>query len=73
LVLKGEKATADRRKLHNEELHDMYCSPNIIWLTESRRMMSGVKKNAYKVRWEDLKERKKNWCGCVGDTAVCFT
>jgi hypothetical protein len=28
----------DRRRLHNEELHDLYVSPNIITVTKSRRM-----------------------------------
>jgi hypothetical protein len=26
------------RKLHEEELHNLYCSPNIIRMIESRRM-----------------------------------
>ena len=26
------------RKLHNEELNDLYCSPNIVWVIKSRRM-----------------------------------
>jgi hypothetical protein len=26
------------RKLHNEELHDLYSSPNIVWVIKSRRM-----------------------------------
>jgi hypothetical protein len=26
------------RKLHNEELNDLYCSPNVIWVIKSRRM-----------------------------------
>jgi len=26
------------RRLHNEELYDLYCSPNIIWVIRSRRM-----------------------------------
>jgi hypothetical protein len=26
------------RKLHNEELHDLYCSPSIIGIIKSRRM-----------------------------------
>jgi len=24
------------RKLHNEELSDLYCSPNIVWVIKSR-------------------------------------
>jgi len=24
------------RKLHNEELNDLHCSPNIIWVIKSR-------------------------------------
>jgi len=26
------------RKLHNENLNDLYYSPNIIWVIKSRRM-----------------------------------
>jgi hypothetical protein len=33
----GEE-TGDWRKLHNEELNDKYCSPNIIWVIKSVRM-----------------------------------
>ena len=29
------------RKLHNEELYDLYCSPNIMWVTKSRRIRCG--------------------------------
>jgi len=28
----------DWRKLHNEELNDLYCSPNIVWMIKSRRI-----------------------------------
>jgi hypothetical protein len=30
--------TGDRRKLHNEELHNLYSSPNIIRMIRSRRI-----------------------------------
>jgi hypothetical protein len=30
--------TGDWRKLHNEELHNFYSSPNIIRMIKSRRM-----------------------------------
>jgi hypothetical protein len=30
--------TEERRKLHKEELHDLYYSPSIIRIIESRRM-----------------------------------
>jgi hypothetical protein len=35
--LKMEEATGEWRKLHNEELHELYSSPNI-WVIISRRM-----------------------------------
>jgi hypothetical protein len=34
---KRDEATREWRKLHNEELTDLY-SPNIIWVIKSRRM-----------------------------------
>jgi hypothetical protein len=44
------------RKLHNEELHNLYCSPSIIRMIESRRMRwaghvarMGEKRNAYRI------------------------
>jgi len=35
---KRDAVTRERRKLRNEELTDLYSSPNIIWLIKSRRM-----------------------------------
>jgi hypothetical protein len=34
---KRGEVTGDWRILHNEELHDLYSSPNIIWTMKSRR------------------------------------
>jgi hypothetical protein len=35
---KRDEVTGDWRKLHNEELHNLYSSPDIIRMIESRRM-----------------------------------
>jgi len=35
---KRDEVTGEWRKLHNEELHDLYCSPNIVRAIKSRRM-----------------------------------
>jgi hypothetical protein len=35
---KRDEVTGEKRKLHNEELHDLYSSPSIIRIIKSRRM-----------------------------------
>jgi hypothetical protein len=48
--------TGDWRKLHNEELHNLYSSPSIIRMIKSRRMRwsghvarMGETRNAYRI------------------------
>jgi hypothetical protein len=45
-VLRRDEMMGDWRKLHNEELHNLYSLPNIIRMIKSRRM-----------RWASQKER----------------
>jgi hypothetical protein len=61
---KGAKVTGEWRRLHNEELNDLYSSPNIIWVIKSRRMgwvghvaCMGDRTGAYGFWWGDLMER----------------
>jgi hypothetical protein len=35
---KRDELTGEWRKLHNEELHDLYSSPSIIRIMKARRM-----------------------------------
>jgi hypothetical protein len=53
---KRDEATGDWRKLHNEELNNLYSSPNIIRVSKSRRMRwaghvarMGEKRGAYRI------------------------
>jgi hypothetical protein len=53
---KRDEVMGDRRKLHNEELHNLYFSPHIIRMIKSRRMRWAghvarmeEKKNAYRI------------------------
>jgi hypothetical protein len=53
---KRDEVTGEWRKLHNEELRDLYSSPSIIRITESRSMRwaghvarMGEKRNAYRL------------------------
>jgi hypothetical protein len=53
---KRDHVTGDWRKLHNEELHNLYSSPNIIRMIKSRRMRwaghvgrMGERRNAYRI------------------------
>jgi hypothetical protein len=52
--LKRDELIGDCRKLHNEELHNLYCLPSAIRITKSRRVRwvgqvarMGEKRNAY--------------------------
>jgi hypothetical protein len=61
---KRDKVMGDRRKLYNEELHNLYSSPNIIRMIKSRRMRWAVNVARMGRRgmhigywWESQKER----------------
>jgi hypothetical protein len=36
-----DEVTGEMRKLHNEKLNDLYCSPNIVWVIKSRMRWEG--------------------------------
>jgi hypothetical protein len=74
----GDEVTGDWRKLHNEELHNLYSSPSIIRMIKSRRMrLAGhvarmeEKRNAYRIlvgKAEGKRPRgrpRRRWVGNV--------
>jgi hypothetical protein len=61
---KRDEVTEGWRKLHNEELHNLYSSPSIIRMTKSRRMRwirhvgrMVEKRSEYRILVESEKER----------------
>ena len=50
-----DDVTGERRRLHNEELSDLYTSPNIVRVIKSRRM-----------RWAGHVTRLCEERGCIG-------
>jgi hypothetical protein len=38
-IHRGKEETGDWRKFHNKELHNLCCSPNIIGLVKSKRIV----------------------------------
>jgi len=56
LGLGGDKVTGEWRKLYNEELNELYSSPNIFWVIKLRRIRwvghvvrMGERKGIYRV------------------------
>jgi hypothetical protein len=62
---KTDAVTMESRKLHNEELNDPYCSPNIVRLIKSRRMRwkgtcstyGGKERCIHSFWWGNVEER----------------
>jgi hypothetical protein len=48
--LKRDEVIGGWRKLHNEELNNLYCSPSIIRISKSRKM-----------RWDHVAQMGENW------------
>ena len=65
---KKEEVTEEWRKLHNEDLNDLYFSPNIFWVIWSRRMSweghvarMGVRRGVYRVLVGKPEGKRQLW------------
>ena len=61
---KRDEVTGKWRKVHNQELNDLYSSPSIIRVIKSRRIRKrghvarmGKRRDTYKIWWGNLMER----------------
>jgi hypothetical protein len=59
-----DEVAGGSRKLHNEELHNLYSSPNIITMVKSRRMrwagyVTRIGRRGMRIRywWESQKDK----------------
>jgi hypothetical protein len=75
LGLRTNEVMGEWRKLHNEELCDLYSSASIIRIIKSRRMRWAghvarmvERRIAYRLSWESQRERSHYRCRWVDNT-----
>jgi hypothetical protein len=62
--LKKDKVAGEWRKLHTEDLNDLYCSPSVVWVIKLKRMRwaghvacVGERRGICRLWWGNLRER----------------
>jgi hypothetical protein len=63
--LRRDEVTGEWRRFYNEELNDLYSSPNIVWVIKSRRMRLVRRDGRIGCWWGNRRERN-HW----GDLGV---